>query len=60
MQPVNFELPEAIEILSSPQFRMDACHTMLEENDLNAQFLLQYMDMASVLLMFVRAQRDGI
>ena len=62
VQAANFEFAEAQQFLSSEQFsqHVDAFRMKLQEKDSTVQFWLQYMDMVSVLLMFVRAQRDGV
>ena len=56
------DIEEMLLLLSSEKFRqhIDAFGMKLAENDPTSQFWWQYMDMVGILLMFIRAQRDGL
>ena len=43
-------------------FQVSRCHEFVEEQSLNANFYFwwSYLEMVSILLMFTRAQHDGI
>lgn len=62
LRPNNSNLTGLLNTLSTEKFRsiMNGFELKLREDNPNFLFWWQYMDMVSILLDFVRAQRDGI